>query len=489
MDAKVESLRNPRIAVIGAGMSGILTAIKLMEAGIDDFQVYEKAGKLGGTWRENTYPGLSCDVPSHVYSYSFELNPDWTRLFSPGAEIQTYFEKVADKYNVASRIIYDTEVTKTEFIDGKWQLWCDEKKLEKADFVICATGVLHHPVYPDIDGLDNFAGACFHTARWDHTVDLKGKKIGIIGTGSTAIQIVPAIIDEVSKLSLFQRTAQWIFPQPNPYYSDEDKAGFHHNPQVVQHIHDSMSEQIHNTFARAVIGDEVQMQMIETACQSNLNEHVKDPKLRARLTPNYQAACKRLVMSNEFYPAIQKDNAELVTHGIERIEPEGIRTKDGTLHELDVLVLATGFNGHQFMRPMNVIGRDGIQLADVWAEVTQAYRSVAVPGFPNLSMLVGPNSPIGNFSLIEISELQLSYVMQLIEGYRQGAYAEIAPRADVTKKFNENIMDAMKDTVWVSGCRSWYLDKNGNPAMWPFSFEQFCDDMQTPNLNEFELSG
>jgi len=489
MDGKKAQQRgNPRIVVIGAGMSGILTAIKLLEAGIENIRVYEKAEKVGGTWRENTYPGLSCDVPSHVYSYSFELNPRWSRLFSPGAEIQAYFEDIAEKYELDPYISFNTEIIETVFHNGQWHIKSQDGHIDTADFIICATGVLHHPAYPDIEGVDEFAGPCFHTACWDHSVDLADKRVGIIGTGSTAIQIVPAIVDVVTEISLFQRTAQWIFPLANPYYTEEEIEGFEKNTQIIQHIHNSMSEALHNTFARAVIGDEVQMNAIDTACRANLTENVKDPELRQKLTPDYIAACKRLIMSNDFYPAIQKPNANLVTEGIERIEADGVRTKDGTLHALDILVLATGFHGHQFMRPMNVIGKNGVNLGEEWADVAQAYRSVAVPGFPNFFTLVGPNSPIGNFSLIEISELQLGYIMQLIAGFRAGQFSTIAPRKDVTDKFNADILEAMKGTVWVSGCKSWYLDKNGNPAMWPWPFERFTEDMSKPKLDEFELT-
>ncbi len=486
-ESKAKTPSGPRFAVIGAGMSGLLTAIKLQEAGLDNFTIYEKADRLGGTWRDNRYPGLSCDVPSHLYRYSFESNPEWSHLFSPGAEICGYFDAVHKKYGLERFLRLETEISRCDYRDGKWRLTCQGGETDDVDFVICATGVLHHPVYPEIDGLGGFSGSAFHTARWPDGLSLKDKRIGIIGTGSTGIQIVPAIVDEVAKVSLFQRTAQWVFPLANPAYTDADKANFRHNPAVMAHIYKSMSAQIASTFSRAVIGDEEQMRLIAEACQANLDDHVKDPELKAKLTPDYQAACKRLIMSDIFYPAIQRDNAELVTAGIEQVEPAGVRTKDGRLHELDVLVLATGFNGHQFMRPMQVRGLDGLSLDEAWAETTEAYRSVALPGFPNFFMLVGPNSPIGNFSLIEISELQIGYIMQLIELYLGGKARQIMPRADATRRFNEAVRAAMGDTVWVSGCRSWYLDKNGNPAMWPWSFERFCAEMAAPDLNDFDL--
>ena len=477
----------PRFGVIGAGMSGILTGIKLQEAGLTNFTIYEKADRLGGTWRENTYPGLSCDVPSHLYRYSFEPNPDWSHRFSPGAEIQAYFENVARKYKVEPFIQYGQEITRAEFKDGKWHLESKDGAHDVVDFVIAATGVLHHPVYPDIAGLETFAGARFHSACWDHDVSLEGKRVGIIGTGSTAIQIVPAIIDNVAKVSLFQRTAQWILPIPNPEISDEKKAAYRNSPELMQSTYEYLAERFQNSFARAVVGDVEAMRELEDACQANLEDNIKDPDLREKLRPDYKVACKRLVMSDDFYLAIQKPNADLVTTGIERVEPGGVRTKDGVLHELDILVLATGFDGHRFMRPMQVIGKDGLSLDDAWSDATEAYRSVAVPGFPNFFMLVGPNSPIGNFSLIMISEMQLGYIMQLVDLVREGKCREVSAKREATAHFNAAIREAMKSTVWVSGCRSWYLDKNGNPAMWPWTFERYEAEMRHPDLDAFEL--
>ncbi|MGE0486960.1 MAG: flavin-containing monooxygenase [Gammaproteobacteria bacterium] len=479
--------RDPRVIVIGAGMSGILTGIRLRAAGIEDFVIYEKAASLGGTWRENTYPGLSCDVPSHHYVYSFAPNPDWSHLFSPGPEICAYFADVAVRYGIAPHIRYDAEVVQADYADGRWTVIMADGRTDRGDVVIAATGVLHHPHYPDIAGLDVFAGACFHSARWDHAVSLAGKRVGIVGTGSTAIQIVPAIVEEVAHLALFQRTAQWILPLPNPAYTDAERAAFHAEPQRMAEVYAQWEGQFNHTFARAVIGDERQMRRIAERCRMNLEHNVQDPELRRRLTPDYQVACKRLVMSDTFYPAIQRPNAELVTAGIERIEAGGVRTVDGELHELDVLVLATGFDGHRFMRDIAVTGRDGVTLEEAWAERTEAFRCVALPGFPNFFTLIGPNSPIGNFSLILIAEKQVDYLLRLIEPLRRGECRAVVPRADATRAFNDELRAAMHGTVWVSGCRSWYLDRHGTPVTWPWTFERFDADMGAVDFNEYEL--
>ena len=385
-----------RVVVIGAGMSGILAAITLRKAGIQDVAVYEKADRLGGTWRENTYPGLTCDVPSHLYSYSFAPNPEWSLRFAPGPEIEAYFEDVARRYEVDRLIRYGTEIERCAFERGRWHLATRDGRTDEADVVIAATGVLHHPAYPDIPGLDTFEGACFHSARWDHDVPLDGRRIGVVGTGSTAIQIATALVDRVATLHLFQRTAQWIAPVANPAYTEEERAAFRRDPAAMAALRQEALQALEDGFANVLVDANSPMLLaIHAGCEANLDGSVRDPVLRERLRPSYRAACKRLIVSDGFYEAIQRPNATLVTDGIERVEPAGVRTRDGTLHELDVLVLATGFRVDRFVRPMRVIGRDGVPLDDVWAEGPFAYMALAVPELPNFFMLQGPNGPVG----------------------------------------------------------------------------------------------
>ena len=444
--------RRLRFAIIGAGMAGILSAIKLAEAGHDDLVIYEKADRMGGTWRENTYPGIACDVPSHLYSYSFEPNPRWSHRYSPGAEIQAYFEAVARRHRVDERIRFRSEITRCAFVGERWHLETSRGEHDQADVVIAATGVLHHPNLPDIAGIDTFAGATFHSARWDHAVAIDGRRIGIIGTGSTAVQIVSALVDRVARLVVFQRTAQWIAPQDNPAYGSDEKAAFERHPKILRGMRDEMSRAYIENFSNAVVdAGSPQMKLLEEACRANLERNVRDPELREKLRPSYRAACKRLVVSPDFYQAIQKPNAELVTAPIERVEADGVRTRDGRLHELDVLVLATGFRADQFMRPMQVIGRDGRRLADVWAQRPVAYLSIGIPGFPNLFMLNGPNGPVGNFSLIEVAELQIGYILQLVEEIRAARCREISPSEAATQEFDAERVEAAKRTVWING--------------------------------------
>lgn len=480
-------MRSLRFAVIGAGMSGILSAVKLREAGFTDFTVYEKADRVGGTWRENTYPGLSCDVPSHLYSYSFALSPEWSRHFSPGPEILAYFEGVADDHDVIRNVRFGDGVTRCTFVDGRWHLETAAGHRDEVDVVIAATGVLHHPRYPDIEGIDTFDGPCFHSSRWDHGAAIEGTRLGVIGTGSTAIQIVSAVTDRVARLSLFQRTAQWVMPQENRAYTDEERAAMRASPDDLASRHQGLSDMF-DLFANAVVDTESpEIRFIEQACLDNLEHSVHDPVLRERLRPDYRAACKRLIISPDFYAAIQQPNADLVTDAIECVEPGGVRTADGNLHELDVLVLATGFRADAFMRPMEIVGRHGTTLDQAWSPRPEAYLSISIPDFPNFFMLNGPNGPVGNFSLIEVSELQFAYIMELVGHIRSGGCREISATRGALAKFEQSREEAAKNTVWVTGCRSWYLDERGIPTGWPWSFIRFREEMAAPDLAAYEL--
>ena len=480
--------RNPTVVVVGAGMSGLLAAIQMHAAGITDVTIYEKADKIGGTWRDNRYPGLTCDVPAHAYTYSFEPNPDFSHRYAHGPEIYAYFERVANKYNLYDNIRFNAELVKAEYKDSRWYLETKNGEAVEADIVICASGVLHHIQYPNIDGLDSFAGDMFHTARWDESVDLTHKKVGLLGTGSTAVQITPQVQKIAKKLTLFQRTAQWIYPTPDRAYTEKHKERLRKHPWLASWLRGFYSKVFFDWFfAKAVIGHQPLLKFISWTCRRNLESKVTDPELREKLRPTYQAACKRLIFANGFYEALQQPNAELVTEHIERIEPAGIRTEDGRLHELDVLVLATGFKPHNFMRPMEMIGEHGLTIDEAWENGAQAHRAIALPGFPNFFMLIGPNSPIGNFSLITIAEAQMDYIMQLVNVWREGKATAIKPRDDAAARFNQAIKNAMGGTIWVTGCQSWYIDKHGNPAMWPWSIGQFREDMKRPRLSEFEL--
>jgi cation diffusion facilitator CzcD-associated flavoprotein CzcO len=361
---------------------------------------------------------------------------------------------------------------------------------DEGDVVIAATGVLHHPAYPEIEGLDSFEGAAFHSARWDHDVVLAGKRVGVIGTGSSAIQIVSALVGEVGELTLFQRTPQWIAPVENPAYSEAEKAEFRRRPETMEAIRAEVSRAFTQGFANVLVDAESPvLRAIHETCVANLENNVKDPELREKLRPSYRAACKRLVLSADFYEAIQRPNASLVTEPIERVEKAGVRTRDGRLHELDVLVLATGFRVDRFVRPMQVIGRNGTALDDVWKDGPFAYLAISVPDFPNFFMLNGPNAPVGNFSLIDVAELQLAYILQLVEQVRSGACDEICASREAMVRFDADRKRAARATIWATGCKSWYLDREGLPTAWPWTFDRFRQEMSEPRLDDYEMHG
>jgi cyclohexanone monooxygenase len=464
-----------------------MAVIKLRAAGHADVTVFEKAADLGGTWRDNRYPGLTCDVASLAYRFSFAPNAEWSRACAPGPEIHAYLRNVAEQFDVERAIRYDSEIVRAEYHDGRWTLETRQGPQGAFDVVVTATGVLHHPVLPDFPGLETFGGAAFHTSRWDHGTPLEGRRVGVIGTGSTATQIVTAIAGLVGRLVLFQRTAQWIMPLPNPEISEEQKAAYRSDPAILAAEYERLNYEQGTKFANAIVGANPGVyRVLQQHCEANLAT-VADPDLRRRLTPDYKVGCKRLVMSDGFYQAVQRPNVEVVTDAISEVEPAGVRTADGRLHELDVLVLATGFNTHQFFRPMTIIGRDGVTLEKAWSEKNVSYKGVTTPGFPNWFMIGGPNSPIGNFSWLLTAENQLGYALHLIDLLASGHAREIAPTPEATAAFNDEVAARMPDTIWASGCRSWYIDGQGRVASWPWTYERFLSDMSAPILDHFEI--
>ncbi len=476
-----------RFGVIGAGMSGILAAIKLQEAGFD-YVVFEKADDVGGTWRENTYPGIACDVPSHIYSYSFALNPDWSYLCSPGQEVQAYFQSISERYGILDNVRFGDAVARCTWNEPGWEVETASGHTEQVDWIIAATGILHHPKLPDIPGVGSFAGPAFHSARWDHDVELDGKRIGLIGTGSSGVQITGALAPRVEKLSVFQRTAQWVVPMAQEAYSDEEKQAFRTDADLLQDLHDKMSTGFNDGFGTAIldansgIADD-----FEATCRAEL-QRIDDEDLRARLTPDYRAGCKRLVVSHNFYDAVQSNSVDIVTDDITAVEATGVRTADGKLHELDVLVYATGFHVDRFMRPMRIEGRDGVLLDDVWSERPTAYLAVAVPQFPNFFMLNGPNSPVGNFSLIQTAEMQFAYTMALLDHAVGEGFTTAEPTEAAAAAFDDERVAAATETVWATGCRSWYLDDRGIPFAWPFTFSRFRSEMEQPRLADYHFA-
>jgi cation diffusion facilitator CzcD-associated flavoprotein CzcO len=480
--------RQPRIAIIGAGMSGIAAVVKLQKAGYNEITVYEKSDRVGGTWRENTYPGLSCDVPSRWYSFSFALKADWKHRYSLGPDIQAYMEAVARDFGVTDRVKFNTAVTDLVYEAPCWRLTGSRGEQTLYDIVICATGILHQPAYPDIPGIDSFAGASFHSARWDHSVDLAGKRVGVIGTGSTACQIIGAITDSVAEMHVFQRTPHWVAPLPQVAYSSRWNRALALFPFLQRVVYQYYCQLLVRTFSAATVGNKTMQRWMDRICRKHLEDSVRDPVLRAKLTPDYQATCKRMIFCSEYYPAICRPQTRLVTESITGIEPQGVRTADGELHALDVLVHATGFNAAAFMLPTRVTGENGVDLEQRWDGSPRAHRAVAMPGFPNFWMLEGPTGPVGNLSLIAISEHQVDYIIGMLDLMKAEGLAAIAARESAFEDYNAAMREAIKSTVWFTGgCKSWYFDKSGLPNLYPWFPLRYLNEMRHPEFSEYHL--
>lgn len=474
----------PEICIVGAGMSGIAMGVVLKKAGIHDFRIFEKSHGVGGTWRENRYPGLTCDVPSFFYSYSFEPRLDWSHRFSPGPEIRAYFEGVTEKYGLLEHISFGEPVESARFEGGMWEIETGRGERLRSRVLIAATGPLHHPHRPEIPGLEDFEGALFHSAEWDEDVPLEGRRIGVIGNGSTGVQMMEPLSELASELTLFQRTAQWIYPVGNVRYSEKQKRRKRRFPFIAT-LTRAFYKRMFELTSVAVVEEGRLRRNLAKGCRDHLAT-VEDPELRRKLTPDYEPGCKRLIMSRTFYPTMQKENVHLETSGIERIERTGVRTTDGVLHELDVLLLATGFRAHAWGID-TVVGADGLSLKEAWAQGTRTYKSIGVPGFPDFFMLVGPNSPIGNISVIDVSETQAGYILDCIQRLRRTPGATMEPRRDATEAFHAELLEAMKGTVWVTGCNSWYLDEDGVPTLWPWSAGRFHREMRHPDFSDYEI--
>jgi cation diffusion facilitator CzcD-associated flavoprotein CzcO len=481
--------RNLRTIIIGAGMAGLLAGIKLLERGDSDFVIYEKGDSVGGTWRENTYPGLSCDTPAHSYTYSFAYNPDWSAYYAPGPEIRQYFETVADRYGLKKFIRFGTEIASADWDGEAWQVRTKDGQTDRGHVLVAATGVLHHPHVPEIAGLSDFAGACFHSARWDHAVPLDGRRIGVIGTGSTGVQIVCALAKRAGRLVQFQRSAQWIMPCPDTVYSEEDRRAFREDPSRIEQVRSGPEAAARRARFTTAIGDaqSPELQEIQDIVERNLEESVRDPALREKLRPDYRAACKRMIFSPSYYQAVQEPAVFVEDGAIERVEPDGVRMRDGTFHDLDVLVLATGFKVDRFVRPIRIRGEDGLDLDAFWQDGPRAYYAVTVPHFPNLCLLNGPTGPVGNFSLIDIAEHQWRYFDQLVDLLRSGHRA-VSPTGAALADYEARRVERAKRTVFASGCKSWYLDRNGVPQVWPWSWDYFTEVMAAPRLADYVVA-
>jgi len=457
-----------RFAIAGSGFAGIGCGIRLKQANENDFVILERAADLGGTWRDNTYPGCACDVPSHLYSFSFEPNPRWSRTFSPQPEIWDYLRHCSTKYGVEPHVRYDHTVTEAAWDDERqvWNIETNQGSLT-ADFFISGVGALSEPKLPDIPGIDKFEGALFHSAQWDHDYDLEDKRVAVIGTGASSIQFVPKIQPQVKQLHLFQRTAPWIVPQRDRDLSKLEKRLYRLFPPAQLAMRAAIywvRELFVLGFMRPRKGGPN-----EKIATRHLHSQVKDPELRRKLTPHYRMGCKRVLISDSYYPALQQPGVDVVTDGIAEIKANSIVTADGSEREIDALILGTGFFVTDMPVADYVKGRGGRTMGEHWQGSPQAYLGTTVNGFPNMFFLVGPNTGLGHNSIVFMIESQLNYLMECL-GHMKARGADVFEvREEVQEAFNERIQRRLQGTVWNSGgCASWYLDENGkNTTIWP----------------------
>jgi cation diffusion facilitator CzcD-associated flavoprotein CzcO len=458
-----------RIAIVGSGFSGIGMGIRLKQAGIHDFAILERADDLGGTWRDNTYPGCGCDVPSHLYSFSFAPNPDWSRTFSPQEEIWDYLRRVAVEHGITRHIRYGHEV-----LDAAWDETRRRWDIETAggpltaQVLVSAVGALSEPSLPEIPGLDDFEGTLFHSAQWDHGHDLRGERVAVVGTGASAIQFVPRIQPEVSRLHVFQRTPPWIVPQRDRALTKPERRLYRALP-AAQLLMRAAIYWGRETFVVGFMRPRHMQRVNEKIARRHLAQQVPDRELRAKLTPSYRMGCKRILISDDYYPALTKPNVELVTEPIRELRARSIVTADGAEREVDTVITGTGFHVIDLPIAERVRRADGVTLAEHWSGSPHAHRGTTVAGYPNLFILVGPNTGLAHTSIIYMIESQLTYVMDCLRFMVGRGVAAVEPRADAQEAFNRQLQARMEGTVWTTGgCRSWYLDEHGrNTALWP----------------------
>ncbi|MCZ4085742.1 flavin-containing monooxygenase, partial [Streptomyces antarcticus] len=484
-----------RVAVIGTGFGGLGAAVRLRREGITDFVVLERAGSVGGTWRDNSYPGCACDVPSHLYSFSFAPNPDWPRTFSGQPAIREYLEHVADTFGLRRHIRLDSEVRmmRWDAEELHWEIETDTGELT-ADVVVSATGPLSDPKMPEIPGLAELPGKVFHSARWDHDYDLAGKRVAMIGTGASAIQIVPAIAPDVERLTLFQRTPPWVMPRTDRAISTAER-WLHRQLPFTRAARRGLLWGIRELQVSAFTKRPNQLGLVEALAKANMARSIKDPALRARLTPSYRIGCKRILLSSEYYPALARPNVDLVASGLKEIRGSVLVAADGTETEVDAIVFGTGFHVTDMPIADRVVGAEGKTLADEWKDGMRSLRGATAAGFPNWMTIIGPNTGLGNSSMILMIESQLNYMadylrqLALLDGSSLGGKVALAARPSAVNTWNRHVQARMERTVWnTGGCTSWYLDAQGrNTTVWPGTTGEFRKETRTVDLAEYEV--
>lgn len=478
------------VAIIGAGFAGIGAAIRLKDQGITDFEIFERGTRVGGTWRDNTYPGAACDIPSRLYSYSFAPNPEWSHTYSGSDEILGYIDSMVESFGIAPHVRFGHNVTGVEYdeVAGEWTVNFEGREPVQARAVIVASGPLANASFPKIPGIEDYEGHKIHSARWDHDYDFTGKKVAVIGTGASGVQIVPELVKVAKSVKVFQRTPGWVIPRVNSSTSGWLKRIYKDVP-FAEKLARSAWFWGHESVALGVVWDSPFTRVVEALSLANLRLQVKDPWLRRQLTPDFSAGCKRLLMTADYYPALQADNCKLVTWPIARLSPKGIRTVEGIEHQFDAIVFATGFEVSKAGTPFPVVGIDGRELAAEWSRGAYAYRSVAVSGYPNLYFTFGPNSGPGHSSALVYMEAQIDYIVEAISKLLQFGWKSLDVRPEVQARYNEDIQQRLQPTTWNSGCQSWYLTEDGfNATMFPGFATQYVNQLKAVNLHDFKIT-
>ncbi|MYZ07950.1 NAD(P)-binding domain-containing protein [Streptomyces sp. SID2999] len=479
-----------RVAVIGSGFGGLGAAVRLRREGITDFVVLERAGSVGGTWRDNSYPGCACDVPSHLYSFSFAPNPDWPRTFSGQEHIRAYLERVADDFDLRRHLRFDSEVKLMTWDEDelRWHIETASGSLT-ADVVVSATGPLSDPKIPEIPGLDSFPGRVFHSARWDHDFDLRGKRVAMVGTGASAIQIVPSIQPEVAQLTVFQRTPPWVMPRMDRAIGTAERR-LHQALPFTARLRRGLLWGIRELQVQAFTKHPDELGLVEQLAKRNMARAIKDPALRAKLTPDYRIGCKRILLSSAYYPALAQPNVDVVASGVTEVRSSTVVAADGTETEVDAIVFGTGFHVTDMPIAERVVGVGGVTLAEAWKGGMEALRGGSAAGFPNWLSVIGPNTGLGNSSMILMIESQLNYLADYLRQLDTlGGRTALDARPAAVDRWNRQVQERMKRTVWnTGGCTSWYLDASGrNTTVWPGTTTEFRQATRRVDLTEYEV--
>jgi cation diffusion facilitator CzcD-associated flavoprotein CzcO len=483
---------NVDVLIVGGGFSGLCMAIQLRKARMNSFLLLEKSDDIGGTWYDNRYPGCACDIPSHLYSFSFELWPDWSRMYPGQQEIHDYLKRCVEKYGLTPHLRLNTRFHEAVWdeAEGVWHATAGDGMRIRARVLVSGIGGLHVPQYPKLKGMELFAGTAFHSSTWKHDVNLDGKNVAVIGTGASAIQIVPQIAPRAGKLYLFQRTPPWIVPRMDFAITDKWRRRFRRHPLVMRAFRQYIFWR-QEFRVLGFLGNRFVRGKATEIAQRHMEKSTSDPKMREALTPKYELGCKRVLVSDDFYPALTRPNVELVTGGIAQVCEHSIVTTDGQERPIDVLIYGTGFRATEPLIGIRVVGRDGVQIHDAWRERMSAYLGVTVSGFPNLFLLLGPNTGLGHNSVVLMIEAQVRYTMSCLKLMQRRKRRVIEVHAETQKQFVADIHRKLEGTVWQSGgCKSWYQDaRTGeNTTLWPGSVVAYIRRTRSASLADYELT-